>query len=220
MNAANREEDVHLSNATVLLEEDSHLLSPNYGLETSRVQKYAEKLRQGGSFLNLILVNVATGINQHRLRQMRCKNKSSTDLINLYNETEKIGALEKPAIARLEKLFRTVLRQEEFWTQKASWILTRLEQWNLEGRMPVECSIPGMLSIEVDPALGEEEAWQEAMVVSACGFYTAGEWLGSLDLSGFSAEEIEKLLGIRPSAPSGQRHALPAPWPESEQPTL
>src|SRR6476469_2863560 len=104
MNAANRKEDVHLSNATVLLEEDAHLLSPNYGLETSRVQNYAEKLRQGGSFLNLILVNVATGINQHRLRQMRSKNKSSTDLINLYNETEKIGALEKPAIARLEKL--------------------------------------------------------------------------------------------------------------------
>lgn len=199
MSVANHEEDIGSGNSTVVWQETSRMLSSNPRMETSRVQEYADKLRQGRSFLNLVLVNVATGINQHRLRQIRSKQKSNTDLINLYNETEKIGALQKPAIARLEKLFRTVLREEEFWIQRASWILTRLEQWQLEGRMPVECSIPGMLSIEGDSSLTEEEAWQEAIVVSACGFYTASEWLGSLDLSGFSVEEIEKLLGIRPT---------------------
>ncbi|HEY9748594.1 MAG TPA: helix-turn-helix transcriptional regulator [Allocoleopsis sp.] len=197
MSVANHEEDIGSGNSTVVWQETSRVLSSSPRIETSRVQEYADKLRQGRSFLNLVLVNVATGINQHRLRQIRSKHKSNTDLINLYNETEKIGALQKPAIARLEKLFRTVLREEEFWIQRTNWILTRLDQWQLEGRMPVECSIPGMLAIESDSALTEEEAWQEAIVVSACGFYTASEWLGSLDLSGFSVGEVEKLLGIR-----------------------
>src|SRR3712207_6812372 len=96
MSAANQEKDIHLGNTTILLEEESRMLSSNQRVEAGRVQEYAEKLRQGSSFVNLILVNVATGINQHRLRQMRPKSKNNTDLINLYNETEKIGALQKP----------------------------------------------------------------------------------------------------------------------------
>ncbi|MBD1865370.1 MULTISPECIES: helix-turn-helix transcriptional regulator [Trichocoleus] len=197
MSAANREEDKHSYSATVILEESSAALSPHAIVEISTAPEYAEKLRQGKSFLNLVLVNVATGINQHRLRQTRSKSKGTSDLINLYNETEKIGALQKPAIARLEKLFRAILKQEEFWSQRANWILTRLEQWKVDRRMPVDCSIPGMLSVEADPTLPEEEAWQESIVISACAFYTASEWLGNLDLSGFSVDEVEKLLGIR-----------------------
>ncbi len=166
-------------------------------LELSQVQEYADKLRRGKSFLNLILVNVATGINQHRLRQLCSKVKGDADVINLYSETEKIGALQKQAIARLEKLFKPVLKQATFWQQSAEWILSRLEQWRLEGRMPVDCSIPGVLSVEADSALPEEEAWRESIIISACAFYTASEWLRNLDLSGFSVEDVEKLLGIR-----------------------
>ncbi|NJL41922.1 MAG: hypothetical protein HC899_38625 [Leptolyngbyaceae cyanobacterium SM1_4_3] len=162
-----------------------------------QVQDYGQKLRSGKSFLNLVLVNVATGINQHRLRQMRSKLKGDADVINLYSETEKIGALQKQAIARLEKLFKAVLKTEAFWEQTASWILMRLAQWEAEGRMPADCSIPGVLSVEIDPLLSEEAAWQESIVLSACAFYTASEWLSHLDLSGFSIEDVEKLLGIR-----------------------
>lgn len=162
-----------------------------------QVQEYAEKLRCGKAFLNLVLINVATGINQHRLRQMRSPMESSSEVINLYSETEKIGALQKQAIARLEKLFKAVLKKQVFWEQTANWVLTRLDQWKLKGRMPSDCSIPGILSVETDAALPEEEAWQESIVISACAFYTASEWLKSLDLSGFSIEDVEKLLGIR-----------------------
>lgn len=168
--------------------------------EVARVQTYIEKLRSGRSFLNLVLINVATGINQHRLRQIRLQGDADADVINLYSETEKIGALQKQAIARLEKLFKAVLKKEVFWEQTANWILTRLEQWKTQGRIPKDCSIPGVLSVETDSTLPEEEAWRESIVISACAFYTASEWLRSLDLSGFSVEDVEKLLGIRSTA--------------------
>lgn len=162
-----------------------------------QIHDYAERLRRGKSFLNLVLVHVATGINQHRLRQLRSQVRGDSELINPYNETEKIGALQKQAIARLEKLFKSVLKQASFWKQTAYWIITRLDQWALETRMPADCSIPGVLAVEADPALPEEEAWRESIVISACAFYTASEWLRHLDLSAFSIEDIEKLLGIR-----------------------
>lgn len=162
-----------------------------------QVRQYAERLRRGKSFLNLVLVHVATGINQYRLRQLRSQVKGDAELINLYSETEKIGALQKQSIARLEKLFKSVLKQTSFWEQTAQWILTRLDQWALDARMPADCSIPGVLSVEVDPALPEEQAWRESIVMSACAFYTASEWLRHLDWSAFSIEDIEKLLGIR-----------------------
>jgi len=177
-------------------EEDLPPLSKS-AVSVVQLQEYAEKLRCGRSFLNLVLINVATGINQHRLRQMRLQVEGNVEIINLYNETEKIGALQKQAIARLEKLFRAVLKKEAFWEQTTNWILTRLDQWKQTGRMPADCSIPGVLSVETDPTLPEEEAWQESLVISACAFYTASEWLRSLDLSGFSVEDVEKLLGIR-----------------------
>lgn len=176
---------------------DTPDLCLNVLLDGDQVKAYAEKLRSSKSFLNLVLVNVATGINQHRLRQIRSKVKGETDLINLYSETEKIGALQKQAIARLEKLFKSILKKESFWQEAANWILTRMHQWQADERMPSDCSIPGLLSVDADPDLPEEAAWQESIVLSACAFYTASEWLRHLDLTGFSVEDVEKLLGIR-----------------------
>ncbi|MBF2003272.1 MAG: helix-turn-helix transcriptional regulator [Synechococcales cyanobacterium M58_A2018_015] len=169
------------------------------------IQAYAEKLRSSRVFLNLVLANVATGINQHRLRQTSPKT-ANLGLIDPYHETSKIGALQKQAIARLEKLFRGILRKDLFWQQTAMWIVTRLEQWQQEGRMPLDCSIPGVLSASPDPELPEETAWRESVVLSACAFYTASEWLSHLDLASLSAEELEELLGIR----SREQTAAPA----------
>lgn len=196
MSAVNPDQDLHLYSATVVLAEESSI-SPSEPLATDLVQSYADKLRRSKAFLNLVLVNVAIGINQHRLAQIQVHTKGAVDLVNLYNETEKIGALEKQAIARLEKLFKATLKKEEFWQQTASWVLSRLERWKVDGRMPGDCSIPGVLSIEADPSLPTEAGWQESVVASACAFYTASDWLGQLDLSEFTIEDIEKLLGIR-----------------------
>ncbi len=165
--------------------------------KNSRVDEYAAKLRLGKSFLNLVLVNVATGINQHRLRQIRSTMSSDADVVNLYAETERIGALQKQTITRLGKLFKGVTRKQEFWQETATWILDRLERWKREERIPADCSIPGLLSLDEDPTLPEEDAWYESVVISVCAFHTASEWLRNLDLSAFSVEDVEKLLGIR-----------------------
>jgi len=186
------------SHPTIVVSVDQDAgLPPNAVVDVAELRAYVEKLRCGRSFLNLILINVATGINQHRLRQMRLQGEGNADVINLYSETEKIGALQKQTIARLEKLFKAVLKKEVFWERTANWILTRLEQWKVQERMPTDCSIPGVLLVETDSTLPEEEAWRESIVMSACAFYTASEWLRSLDLSGFSVEDVEKLLGLR-----------------------
>lgn len=160
---------------------------------TRSVDDYAKKLKQGKTFLNLVMMNVAMGINQHRLRRSRTK----TDIVvNLYSETEKAGALQKRAIARLTKLFRGLLKEGTVWQQSAQWIIERLAQWHQDGKMPADCSIPGLLAVDADPSLPEEDAWRESIVISACAFYTASEWLRYLDLSSFSTQDIEKLLGI------------------------
>ena len=177
-------------------------------IESDRTQSIVEKLRQGKSFVGLVLANVATGINQHRLSRISKTSKRNADLINLYSETEKIGALQKPVIAKLEKLFKAFLKKEEFWEEKAIWILSQLASWEKEGKIPQECSLPGVLSIAPDPTLSEGTAWRESVLMSACAFYTASDFISYLDLTSFSIEDLEKLLGIREDETPTTDHTL------------
>lgn len=165
-------------------------------LDSKQVQAFAAKLKAGKSFLNLVLVNVATGINQFRLHLAHARLKGEADVINLYGETEKIGALQKQTMLRLERRFRSVLKTDEFWQQTTTWILVRLDQWRREGLMPSDCSVVGILSLESGVDLADSDEWRESLVTSACAFHTASQWLRHLDLSGHSAAEIDKLLGI------------------------
>jgi DNA-binding transcriptional regulator YiaG len=177
-------------------------------IESDRTQSIVEKLRQGKSFVGLVLANVATGINQHRLSRISKTSKRNADLINLYSETEKIGALQKPVIAKLEKLFKAFLKKEEFWEEKAIWILSQLASWEKEGKIPQECSLPGVLSIAPDPTLSEGTAWRESVLMSACAFYTASDFISYLNLTSFSIEDLEKLLGIREDETPTTDHTL------------
>lgn len=102
-------------------------------LDHNRMMSYAAKLKADKAFLNLVLVNVATGINQFRLHLTHARLKGDADMINLYDETEKIGALQKRTMMRLERRFRSVLKTDKFWGQTATWILLRLDQWHQEG---------------------------------------------------------------------------------------
>lgn len=129
-------------------------------------------------------------------------------MINLYGETEKIGALQKQTIGRLERRFRSVLKTDEFWEQTATWILMRLEQWRQEGLMPSDCAVVGMLSLESGADLADNDEWRESLVISACAFYTASQWLRHLDLSGHSAAEIDKLLGVKSDETAATREPL------------
>lgn len=166
-----------------------------------QIQVRATTLRTGKAFLNLVLINVATGINQYRMRQLPTNHLKKADIANLYDEAEKAGVFKKQSMAVLEKLFKSIIKADAFWEKTATWILTRLQQWDADGRVPSDCSIPGMLSIELDSSLPQEAAWRESVVISACAFHTASEWLNHLDLSSFSLDEIEKLLGLRSTDP-------------------
>lgn len=188
--------DLALDSTSILTESLSSNLA-SVSLDQKQVQDYAAKLKAGKSFLNLVLVNVATGINQFRLHLANARLKGDADAINLYGETEKIGALQKQTMLRLERRFRSVLKTDEFWNQTASWILVRLDQWHREGLIPSDCSVVGMLSLESGADLTDSDEWRESLVVSACAFHTASQWLRHLDLSGHSAAEIDKLLGVK-----------------------
>jgi len=54
-----------------------------------------------------------------------------------------------------------------------------------------------MLSLESGVDLTDSDEWRELLVTSACAFHTASQWLRHLDLSGHSAAEIDKLLGVK-----------------------
>ncbi|MBW4464034.1 MAG: helix-turn-helix domain-containing protein [Pegethrix bostrychoides GSE-TBD4-15B] len=183
---------------------DSELVS----ISLDQIQIYATKLKAGRAFLNLLLVNVATGINQFRLHLAHSQSKDSAEVINLYGETEKIGALQKQAMVQLERRFRSILKSDEFWEQTARWILLRLEQWQQDELMPSDCSVVGMLSLESGVDLTDSDEWRESLVVSACACHTASQWLRHLDLSGHSAAELDKLLGIKTAGVPAMREPL------------
>lgn len=177
-------------------------------LDQQQVQAYAAKLRTGKSFLNLVLDHVATGINQFRLHLAQARRKNDSDVINLYGETENVSALQKQTMLRLERRFRSVLKTDTFWEQTATWILVRLAQWQQEGLMPTDCSAVGMLLSESSADLTDNDEWHESLVMSSCAFYTANQWLRHLDLSGYSAAEIDKLLGIKSVNAAAMREPL------------
>lgn len=188
-----------LKSTSILTEPLSSELT-SVSLDQEEVQNLATKLKTSKSFLNLVLVNVATGINQFRLHLAHVRRESSSNVINLYDEAENIGALQKQTMLRLERRFRSILKTDQFWHQSATWILAHLEQWRREGLMPADCSVIGMLSLESGADLTDSDEWRESLVTSACAFHTASQWLRHLDLSSHSAAEIDRLLGIESTA--------------------
>jgi hypothetical protein len=177
-------------------------------LERQQIQIYAAKLRTDKLFLNWVLVNVMTGINQFKLHLVQTRLNPNVGISNLYGEPEKMSLLEKQTLSRLERRFRSVLKTDTFWEQTAAWILTRLEQWQQDGKIPSDCSIVGLLSLETSVDLIDSADLRESLVMSACAFHTASQWLRHLDLSEHSAAEIDKLLGIKSNSDAAIREPL------------
>jgi DNA-binding transcriptional regulator YiaG len=175
-------------------------------LERQEVESYATHLRSDKTFLNLVLINVATGINQFKWHLAQTRLNSQAELTGLHSETQNV--LEKQTLSRLERRFRSVLKTDTFWFQTATWILTRLKQWQQEGTIPPDCSMVGLLSLETSADLINGDNLRESSVISACAFHTASQWLRHLDLSEHSAAEIDKLLGIKSANDSVIREPL------------
>lgn len=189
--------------ASLIAEKPSSPLVPTVEIvaEQEQLQAFIAKLRTGKSFLHLVLINVATGINQYRMRQLPAEPSHTSDIVSVYSDAEEVGIFKKQSLAVLEKLFKSIVKADAFWEKSAHWILARLAQWETDGRTPADCSIPGLFSVDLDPTLPEDQAWREATTISACAFHTASEWLNHLDLSSFSIEELDKLLGLKSPDP-------------------
>ncbi|MBD2100968.1 hypothetical protein [Leptolyngbya sp. FACHB-261] len=160
-------------------------------VDPMRVRKYAETLRRTGTFIELVLNNIMIGIFQQGTRKLSGKSKT-INMLQFYQEAEKLGALSKMPSAKLTDLFLNFFDEEEFWLQKAEWILTRLDEWDAGNEVPADCVLPGILSIQPDSndlREGEEITWREADVTSACAFYTASELLQKSNLLNCKLEE-------------------------------
>jgi hypothetical protein len=75
--------------------------------------------------------------------------------------------------------------------------VTRLDAWETANHPPQECSIPGILSVNLDASQPEDLTWRESLVMGACAFYVASDLLHQLQITKYSTEELEALLGIR-----------------------
>jgi len=144
-----------------------------------------EGLQRSKYFTNLVLLNVATTLNQHRLSG--------------YKDQSPLASIDQNQITtlQLERLFKPLLKKNEFWKQKAEWIRSRLDEWRSTGIIPIDCSLPKITTPE-DKTDCLSQARQEEIVVQACAIYTANEWIENLGLLEHSSENLENLLGIQP----------------------
>jgi hypothetical protein len=85
----------------------------------SRIQQYAQQLREDIAFRTQIAQHIATDIHLHLTR---LKPKLTNKSFNL-----------SKAVIYLEKLFKNIFQEQEFWEQKATWILSHLDAWLMPG---------------------------------------------------------------------------------------
>ncbi len=152
----------------------------------SRIQQYAQQLREEPAFRTQIAQHIATDIYLHLTRlKPELTNKS----FNL-----------SKAVIYLEKLFKNIFQEQEFWEQKTTWILSHLDAWSLEGKEPdsstlLICWTGGNYSITDE---------KESYIISLCASKTAGELLEKFNMYSLPLETLQSLLGI------AQKKSMPA----------
>jgi hypothetical protein len=146
----------------------------------SRIQQYAQQLREEQAFRTQIVQHIATDIHLHLTRlKPELTNKS----FNL-----------SKAVIYLEKLFRNIFQEQEFWEQKATWIVSHLDAWSLEGKEPDH---PTLLISKTTGIYSTTED-KEFYIISLCASKTAGEFLQKFNLYSLSLETLQSLLGMEP----------------------
>lgn len=144
----------------------------------SRIQQYAQKLREEQAFRTQIAQHIATDIHLHLTRiKPELTNKS----FNLDN-----------AVIYLEKLFKNIFQEQEFWEQKATWILSHFDAWSLEGKEPEPSTIL-LCWTGVNYSTTDEK---ESYIISLCASKTAGELLHKFNLYSLPLETLQSLLGM------------------------
>lgn len=152
----------------------------------SRIQQYAQQLREEQAFRTQIAQHIATDIHLHLTRlKPELTNKS----FNL-----------SKAVIYLEKLFKNIFQKQEFWEQKATWILSHLDAWSLEGKEPD----PSTLLICWTGGNYSTTDEKESYIISLCASKTAGELLQKFNLYSLPLETLQSILGM------AQQKSMPA----------
>jgi hypothetical protein len=159
----------------------------------SQVQEYVKVLRDRKDFLNLVLAHVARGIEQYRVEPVIME----ADLLKTSAPEQEYPAVQKMMLTRLEKLFKSIVKQDSFWEQAAFWMIRQAERWENDQDLPPECVVPEVLISQTQINFPQEKAWRDSVLMNACAYHTATQWLAQLDLPNLSPAEIEKLLGMR-----------------------
>jgi predicted XRE-type DNA-binding protein len=185
-----------------LLVEENNVSTKDYVLMTtstaSQVQEYVKLLRDRKDFLNLVLAHVAKGIEQYQVEPVSVEsNWAESNGIEALAPERKHPVVQKVMLTRLEKLFKSIVKQDSFWEQAAFWMLRQSERWDGNQDLPPEYVVPDVLVPQAQIDSTQEKAWRNSVLMSACAHHTATQWLIQLDLPSLSPEEIEKLLGAR-----------------------
>jgi predicted XRE-type DNA-binding protein len=164
----------------------------------SQIQEYVDLLRDRKDFLNLVLAHVARGIEQYQIEPSSAEfSGAESSGIKALAPERKHPVVQKVMLTRLEKLFKSIVKQDSFWEQAAFWMVRQSERWEGNQDLPPEYIVPDVLVPQTQIDSTQERAWRNSVLMSACAHHTATQWLIQLDLSNLSPEEIEKLLGAR-----------------------
>jgi hypothetical protein len=144
----------------------------------SRIQQYAQQLREEKNFKTQIAQHIATDIHLHLTRlKPELTNKS-------FNLTK--------TVIRLENLFKNIFQDQEFWERKAIWILSHLDAWSIEGKEPDFAT----LLISKTTGFYSRKEDKEFYIISLCASKTAGEFLQKFNLYSLSLEALQSVLGM------------------------
>ncbi|MBD1893092.1 XRE family transcriptional regulator [Coleofasciculus sp. FACHB-129] len=149
-----------------------------------RIQKYAQQLREKKEFKTQIVQHIATDIDFH-LKQL------NPELINKsFNLTKAVICLKN----LLKDILQDIFQSQEFWEEKAIWILSHLDAWSIEGVEPDSATrliskMTGLYSKKED---------KELYIISLCASKTAGEFIQKFNLYSHSLETLQSLLGMEP----------------------
>lgn len=160
--------------------------SPKSMTNRNSIQQYAEKLRTESNFKLVII--------KHLLREVCYQHYTWTeDPTTLENQTAIYLSCDSViAPANLEKLIEEDLADENFWRQKAQWILSRLKAWNkgkknLEELKLIFCLPSGSLP---------KNSTSEDQLIAICAITTSREFVHKLRILERAREDLENLLGI------------------------
>jgi hypothetical protein len=190
--------------------EESNASPEDYVLTTSmmsqvmasQVQEYVTMLRDRKDFLNLVLAHVARGIEQYQIEPVSAESNGADSKAEASILGGKHPAVQKVMLTRLEKLFKSIVKQDSFWEQAAFWMVRQSERWESNQDLPPEYVVSDVLVPRSQVDSTQEKAWRNSVLMNACAHHTATQWLIQLDLPSLSPEEMEKLLGTRRGDPA------------------